>query len=90
MTILPKVPEVITAIGGLGAAALGLVDASGVFFGGVNRLGCNDIRDRINSLVPDQSQNAMKRSDRLETQRQNWFDGTAIYDQKAIAKLLIQ
>jgi hypothetical protein len=90
MTILQHLPDVITAIGGLGVAAFGLVDASKAFFGGVNHLGFKDIRDRINSLVPDQSQNAMKRSDVLESLRRNWFNGTPLDSQKAIAKSLIK
>ena len=39
MILLQNLPQVVTAIGGLGTAAFGLVDASKVFGGGVNHIG---------------------------------------------------
>jgi hypothetical protein len=92
--------QVITAIGGLGTAAFGLVDAAKTapFFGGINRIGLKYIKDRVTELTPDQNGaglphkpiNALPRRHILETVEANWVNGTAIASQKAIAKSLIK
>ena len=38
--------HIITAIGGLGTAAFGLVDSTKVFWGGVNRIGTEKSKQR--------------------------------------------
>ena len=92
--------QVITAIGGLGAAAFGLVDAAKTvpLFGGINRIGLKHIKDRVTELTPDQTGaglphkplNALPRRHILETIEANWVNGTDIASQKAIAKSLIK
>ena len=42
--IAANLPQIITAIGGLGTAAFGLVDASKALGGGVNHIGFKGIR----------------------------------------------
>jgi hypothetical protein len=92
--------QVITAIGGLGTAAFGLVDAAKTvpLFGGINRIGLKHIKDRVTELTPDQNVaglphkplNALPRRHILETVEANWVNGTDIASQKAIAKSLIK
>jgi hypothetical protein len=92
--------QVITAIGGLGTAAFGLVDAAKTvpLFGGINRIGLKHINDRVTELTPDQNVaglphkplNALPRRHILETVEANWVNGTDIASQKAIAKSLIK
>jgi hypothetical protein len=91
MTVMQHIPEMVTAIGGLGVAAAGLVDASKVSYGGgVNRIGFSTIRDRIKQFVPDETTNAMGLADVLDSLQENWFNGTDLASQKAIAKSLIK
>jgi hypothetical protein len=90
MNILQNLPQVILAVGGLGTAAFGLVDATKVFWGGVNHIGFKRIRNRISSLVPAHSANALALPDVLETLKGNWFNGTDLGSQKAIAKSLVK
>jgi hypothetical protein len=90
--------EVITAIGGLGTAAFGLLEALKPAFGSINRMGLSHIQDTVASLTPDQTapglplapQNALPRKNILDTIEANWVNGTAVTDQKAIAKSLIK
>jgi hypothetical protein len=90
MSIWNEVPQLVTAIGGLGTAAFGLVDATKAIGGGVNHIGFADIRKRIEQLVPDKSTNGLTLHDVLGTLRENWFTGTDLASQKAIAKSLIR
>jgi hypothetical protein len=90
MNALQNAPQIVTAIGGLGVAAFGLVDATKAFNGGINHIGFKGIRDRITSLIPNESTNALGLNGVLETLRQNWFNGTDLGSQKAIAKSLIK
>jgi hypothetical protein len=90
--------QIITAIGGLGTAAFGLVDASKAAFSGINRIGLSHIQDTITSLSPDQAGpglpakplNALPRQNILDTIAANWVNGTDLAAQKAIAKSLIK
>lgn len=82
--------EIIAAIGGLGTAAFGLVDASKAFWGGVNNIGFGGIRQRIEQFVPTQATNGLGLADVLSTLRENWFTGTDLGSQKTIAKSLIK
>lgn len=92
--------QVITAIGGLGTASFGLVDAAKTvpLFGGINRIGLKHIKNRVTELTPDQNAaglphkpiNALPRRHILETVEANWVNGTEIASQKAIAKSLIR
>jgi len=93
-----ELSQIITAIGGLGTAAFGLVDAAKSAFGFINRIGLKHIHQTITSLTPDQAGtgltpapvNALPRKNILETVEANWVNGTDIASQKAIAKSLIK
>ncbi|MGD0631805.1 MAG: hypothetical protein ABR987_20935 [Terracidiphilus sp.] len=90
--------QIITAIGGLGTAAFGLVDAFKAAFSGINRIGLSHIQDVVTSLSPDQTGpdlpakplNALPRQNILQTVEANWVNGTDLASQKAIAKSLIK
>jgi hypothetical protein len=95
MSVLQDVPKVITAIGGLGTAAFGLVDASKVLWGGVNHIGFPGIRAAVAPLTlvntsAGQSANAMPQQKILATLQANWLNGTDLGSQKSIAKSLIK
>ena len=92
MSILQHIPEVVTAVGGLGTAAFGLVDATKVFWGGVNHVGFSKIESRVSALTPvvGQGINALTQEELLKTLKANWFNGTDLSSQKAIAKSLIK
>jgi hypothetical protein len=83
-------PQVITAIGGLGTAAFGLVEATKAFGGGVNRIGFNAIRNTVSALTQGESTNALSQDKVLATLKANWYNGTDLEGQKAIAKSLIK
>lgn len=92
---LKNLPQVITAIGGLGTAAFGLVDASKVFGGGVNHIGFTGIKAAVTPLtpvntVPGVPANALPQQKILATLQANWFNGTDLGSQKSIAKSLIK
>ena len=95
--------QIITAIGGLGTAAFGLVDAAKSVFSGINRIGLTHIQDTVTGLTPDQTgadangtalpakpANALPRQNILDTIEANWVNGTDLASQKAIAKSLIK
>lgn len=86
---LPQLSNLITAIGGLGTAAFGLVDATKVFGGGVSHIGFSGIRNAVTPLVPAAT-HGLSPAHILETLRSNWFNGTDIAAQKSIAKSLIK
>jgi len=88
--LLKNLTEIIAAVGALGTAAFGLVDATKVLWGGVNNIGFGGIEKRIRSLVPEATTNALGVADVLETLKGNWFNGTELGSQKAIAKSLIK
>jgi hypothetical protein len=88
--LLQHLGAIIAAIGGLGTAAFGLVDASKAFWGGANNIGFSAIRRRIESFVPAQPTNGLSRIDVMATLRENWFTGADLASQKAIAKSLIK
>ncbi len=93
-----QLTQIITAIGGLGTAAFGLVDASKSAFGFINRIGLKHIQLVVTDLTPDQTgaglqptpPNALPRKNVLGTVEANWVDGTDLGSQKAIAKSLIK
>ena len=88
---ISTLPQVIVAIGGLGTAAFGLVDASKPLLGGgVNHIGFGGISKTVTALTPGKAANALSRDKILATLKANWFNGTALTDQKAIAKSLIK
>jgi hypothetical protein len=91
MSVLEDLPRVVTAIGGLGAAAFGLVDASKVFGGGVNHIGFRGIRAAVRQLTDaGEPANALSQSRIIATLQANWMNGADLGSQKAIAKSLIK
>jgi hypothetical protein len=88
-----QLSAVITAIGGLGTAAFGLVEALKPVFGSINRMGLKHIQDAVSSLTPNASgepKNSLPQRNILQTIEANWINGTDLAAQKAIAKSLIK
>ncbi len=77
--------QAVLAIGSLGAAAYGLVDATKAFGGGISNLGFGDIKSVMARFIPAPSLPFV-----LSTLRANWLNGMALTDQKSIAKALIK
>lgn len=87
--------SLVTAIGGLGVAAAGVVDAAKALpIVSVNQLGFWHIRAAMTQLAPDDpaedAKAALSQKRILETLRANWYNGAALGDQKAIAKSLVK
>jgi hypothetical protein len=90
-----QLQHVITAIGGLGTAAFGLVDAAKSSFSSINRIGFKHIHEVVAGLTPEGSGaggsvNALRQADILRTLEANWVNGADLASQKAIAKSLIK
>jgi hypothetical protein len=90
MSLLQSLPQIIAAVGGLGTAAFGLVDSTKPFFGGVNRIGFSRIAGAVSKLTPGTPANGLTQGKILETLKANWYNGTDLSSQKAIAKSLIK
>lgn len=90
MGILQGLPQIITAIGGLGTAAFGLVDSTKIFWGGVNRIGFSRIADAVKRLTPETGASGLTQAQILGTLKANWYNGTDLASQKTIAKSLIK
>jgi hypothetical protein len=93
--ILANLPQAITAIGGLGTAAFGLLEAIKPVFPGINQMGFGRIRTTVLGLTPDeagagQPLNALPQANVLESLLANWVNGTDLGSQKSIAKSLIK
>jgi hypothetical protein len=88
---LGNILNLIAAAGGLGTAAMGLVDASKALWGGPSRFGFGFIRAAVERFLPMTSDgpNAFSRDDILRTLQANWINGVPEADQKAKAKALI-
>ena len=86
-------PALVLAIGGLGTAAYGIVDATKALGGGVSRVGFGDIKGVLSKLIPrkqEGSPSALGQESVLATLRANWMNGMAASDQKSIAKALVK
>lgn len=91
MSVFEDLPQLVTAIGGLGAAAFGLVDATKVFGGGVNHIGFRGIRAAVLALTDaGEPVNGLSQKKIVATLQANWMNGTDLGSQKAIAKSLIK
>jgi hypothetical protein len=96
MIALQNLPQIITAIGGLGTAAFGLVDATKVFGDwGPNRIGFSGIAAAVKPLIPPAATagppgNALSQQKVIDTLQANWYNGTDLGSQKSIAKSLIK
>ncbi len=89
MGIPQQLPQIITAIGGLGTAAFGLVDTTKPFFGGVNRIGFKRIAVAVSALTPGATA-GLTQARIIDTLKANWYNGTDLGSQKSIAKSLIK
>jgi len=86
-------PAMVLAIGGLGTAAYGVVDATKALGGGVSRVGFGDVRQVVSRLIPanqQDSSSALSQASVLATLRANWMNGMAAADQKSVAKALVK
>jgi hypothetical protein len=87
--------KIITAIGGLGTAAFGLLDAIKPVIPGINRIGFSGIQKTVSSLTPNVAgagspANSLPQTNVLQSLVANWMNGTDLASQKAIAKSLIK
>jgi hypothetical protein len=86
--------QIVLAIGALGTAAYGVVDASKGFGGGISNRGFGDIKKVVSQFIPSSSTTAdppaLSLTSVLATLRANWLNGMGLADQKSIAKALIK
>lgn len=89
-----KLTGIIAAVGALGTAAFGLVDAFKVLpGGGISRAGFKFIRQAIVTLtpqIPELEKTGLSRDAILTTLLSQWINGTTTADQVNIAKSLIK
>ena len=92
--LLSNLPAAIIAVGALGTAAFGLVDAAKALpGGGISRFGFKFIRQVIVTLappVPSLEASGLGQASMLNTLLSQWINGTATDDQVNIAKSLIK
>jgi hypothetical protein len=93
-TALGGLPTLIAAVGALGTAAFGLVDAlKALPGGGISRAGFKFIRETILKLAPDVAAfngTGLSRDSVLYALESQWINGAATSDQVNIAKSLIK
>jgi hypothetical protein len=91
---LTQVATAITAIGALGTAAFGLVDASKVLPWLIPSSGFQFVRKLVKQLAPESStipkESALTVSAITDTLRADWINGMALADQKSAAKTLFK
>jgi hypothetical protein len=88
---IDQLGQIITAVGGLGTAAFGLVDAAKAVVP-INKIGFSGIRTATLPLIPTAggTSNALAPDKIDHTLEANWMNGTDLESQKAIAKSLIK
>jgi hypothetical protein len=79
--------HIITAIGGLGTAAFGLLEAAKPVFPWINHIGFGGIRGTVAAKQPV---NALPQKNITKSLLANWVNGTDLASQKAIAKSLVK
>ena len=87
--------QIVLAVGSLGTAAYGVVDATKSFGGGISNRGFGDIKRIVSKFIPGTSlkeseASAIALPSTLATLRANWLNGVALADQKSIAKALVK
>jgi hypothetical protein len=92
---LTNLTGAITAVGALGTAAFGLVDATKLVRGGVSSSGFCFIQTVVKILAPDTKGHAndisaISQKAIQATARANWLNGLALPDQKSALKALIK
>jgi hypothetical protein len=86
-TALAATTAAIAAIGGLGTASFGLVDATKAFDGGFSNFGFGSVKRALAPFAPALTH---ANADWLLTIRANWINGVPKEDQKAAARSLIR
>jgi hypothetical protein len=92
---LSNLVNFIAASGGLGTAAMGVVDATKGLAGGPSRVGFGEIKSALRPFLNasraagDASAPGRAVNDMIQTLRANWMNGVALTDQKTKAKALI-
>jgi hypothetical protein len=92
---LTQVTIAITAVGALGTAAFGLVDASKLVAGLIPSSGFAFIREMVTQLAPAAgktvpSTSALAVPAITDTLHANWVNGMALADQKSVTKTLVK
>lgn len=92
---LTQVTIAITAVGALGTAAFGLVDASKLLPGLIPSSGFAFIRKLVTQLAPtsggpEPRGSALTVTAITDTLHANWVNGMAVADQKSVAKTLVK
>lgn len=82
--------DIVLAIGSLGTAAYGVVDATKGFGGGISNRGMGDIKAVMSKFFGGSVKNDPQFRSTVATLRANWMNGMALGDQKAVAKSLIR
>jgi hypothetical protein len=81
----------VLAIGALGMASFALVDATKVWSGGISNHGFAFIRDAVRQFLPEADAAAEGAPGKVVRMlRAHWINGSALADQKAIAKSLLK
>ncbi len=87
--------QIISAVGGLGTAAFGLLEALKPVIPWINNIGFGRIRVTVAALTPDepnakQPANVLPQKNIIQSLLANWVNGTDLASQKAIAKSLVK
>ncbi|HEX8711002.1 MAG TPA: hypothetical protein VF730_03945 [Terracidiphilus sp.] len=90
-----SLPDLVMAVGGLGTAAFGLLEAIKPVIPTINHIGFGGIRKTVAALTPPEAGagapvNALPRAKVLDSLLANWANGADLGNQKAIAKSLIK
>lgn len=85
---LGNILNLLSAVAGLGAAAMGLVDSSKAIMGGPSNFGFGHIKKAVTPFV-NGTGTAFTATQIEHTLKANWLNGVATADQKAKAKSLI-
>ena len=88
---LTNIVNFLVAAGGLGTAAMGLVDTSKAFCGGPSNFGFGHVKNTLEPFLAPLAEDApaFGQAEILRTLKANWLNGVAKADQKAKAKSLI-
>lgn len=87
MATIEGATDIILAVGALGTAAFGLVDASKAMSGGISLVGFNHIRTALKPFAPALDDTINNWRNLL---RSNWINGKPKAEQKAIVRTLIR